>query len=99
MTLYRNLEDINPLSDREYHTNEYLEFDPVVSTNVQCSKYDHPMVGDLDNLFKNGTYEVFVTSFDECGGPLPASCHCMKHNIDDLTWWTDKMVELWQGFH
>jgi len=83
----------------EYHTNEYLEFNPVVSTNVQHSKHDHPMVGDLNNLFKNGTYEVFITSFDECGGPLPASHHHVKHNIDDLTWWTDEMVELQQGFY
>jgi hypothetical protein len=85
----------------EYPENGTLVYDPPFLTSITQRhgyRFRHPMIGDLDNLFKNGSEEAFVEW--RLNGQPPPFIGGMRvsHNIASLAKWTDEMMMLRPNF-
>jgi hypothetical protein len=57
-------------------------------------QYCHPMIGDLEDEFRNGMTEVYIKHRPQWG-PIWVQIHeRVTHNIRDLTKWTEEILEL-----
>jgi hypothetical protein len=81
--------------------NALLEYEPFLSTSKtrECGiKYGHPMIGDLDNLFQDGTTGVRITRRPRWGPGWQEIPEFVKVNVQDLEKWTDEALELHKDY-
>jgi hypothetical protein len=107
--LYRlPLEFVRGMTDRElmdlsweYPINALLKYEPFLSTSKTREhgrKYSHPIIGDLEDLFQDGTKEVRVTRQPRWGPNWREIPEYIKVNVQDLERWTNKALELCSGY-
>ena len=81
----------------EIADNGLLVYEPFLLTTWNKKpglKYHHPMIGDLDNMFQNGTKEIWVARKDRWAPRWDSRLERVKHNVLDLAKWTDEMIAL-----
>jgi hypothetical protein len=77
--------------------NALLEYEPFISTSKTRErgiKYGHPMIGDLDDLFQDGTTGVRITRRPRWGPGWQEVPEFVKVNVQDLEKWTNEALEL-----
>ena len=98
------LEYVRGMTDRELMdlswedpVNALLEYEPFLSTSKtreRGRKYSHPMIGDLEDLFQDGTTGVRITYRPRWGPNWQEIPEYIKTNVVDLAKWTDELLEL-----
>jgi hypothetical protein len=86
----RNLSWEDPINHR-------LIYKPILATNKMKQRgfqYCHPMRGDLENEFRNGTTEVYVNHKPWWGPSWMLIHERVTSNIRELAKWTDEVMEL-----
>jgi hypothetical protein len=81
----------------EHADNDLLVYEPFLRTsrnNGPGLMYRHPMIGDLDDMFQNGTKEVWVAQKDRWAPRWSSRLERVTHNVLDLAKWTDELVAL-----
>ena len=77
--------------------NEMLVYEPFLSTSatrVRGRRYSHPMIGDLEDIFHNGSMDVQITYQPQWGRNWLMVPERVKTNVRDLAKWTDELLEL-----
>ena len=102
------LEYVRGMTDRELMDlswedpiNALLEYEPFLSTSKtqECGlKFSHPMIGDLEDLFQDGTTGVRITRRPRWGPNWQEIPEFISVNIRALEQWTDETLELRPGY-
>jgi hypothetical protein len=76
--------------------NYSLIYEPFIVTNKmkqQGFQYNHPMIGNLEDEFKDGTTEVYIDHQPQWGPNWMQIRKQVMHNIWDLARWTEESME------